>query len=148
LYRKLQFKIVLILVSFIVCIMTVVGMILIGNIFSYYNNDFVKEQSAVFTEEFIDELENSLEYDDYPERLKNTLWAYSAHLGIDTHRNYFILDADGNYLAGSVEKEDSKITKTNNLVRAISGVSSHDQKLGDPYTDWAQVLTSKILLAE
>ena len=142
-YRKLQFKIVLILVSFIVCIMTVVGMILIGNIFSYYNNDFVKEQSAVFTEEFIDELENSLEYDDYPERLKNTLWAYSAHLGIDTHRNYFILDADGNYLAGSVEKEDSKITKTNNLVRAISGVSSHDQKLGDPYTDWAQVLTSK-----
>jgi len=143
LYRKLQFKIVLILVSFIVCIMTVVGMILIGNIFSYYNNDFVKEQSAVFTEEFIDELENSLEYDDYPERLKNTLWAYSAHLGIDTHRNYFILDADGNYLAGSVEKEDSKITKTNNLVRAISGVSSHDQKLGDPYTDWAQVLTSK-----
>lgn len=142
-YRKLQFKIVLILVSFIVCIMTVVGMILIGNIFSYYNEDFVKQQSSVFTDEFVDELEKNLDYENYPERLNNTLWAYSAHLGIDPHRNYFILDTEGNYLSGSVPEEDSKITKTNNLVNAMSGKSSHEQKLGDPYTDWAQVLTSK-----
>lgn len=142
-YRKLQFKIVLILVSFIVCIMTVVGMILIGNIFSYYTNDFVNQQSSVFTESFITELEKNLQYEDYPERLKNTLWAYSAHIGIDANRNYFILDADGNYLSGSVSEEDSNIKKTENLVRAIAGSSSHTQKVGNSSTDWAEVLTSE-----
>lgn len=142
-YRKLQFKIVLILVSFIVCIMTVVGMILIGNIFSYYTNDFVNQQSSVFTESFITELEKTLQYEDYPERLKNTLWAYSAHIGIDANRNYFILDADGNYLSGSVSEDDSNIKKTENLVRAIAGSSSHTQKVGNSSTDWAEVLTSE-----
>ncbi len=141
--RKLQFKIVLLLVSFIVCIMTVVGVILIGNIFKYYTNDFVNQQAAVFTNDFVDELEKSLEYNDYPERLKNTLWAYSARLGIDGDRNYFILDAEGNYLSGSVSREDADIKKTKNLVKAISGTSSHEQSLGNSSADWAEILTSR-----
>lgn len=123
--------------------MTVVGTILIGNIFNYYTNEFTDRQASVFTEDFIKELKNSLEYDDYPERLKNTLWAYSARLGIDTHRNYYVLDSDGNYLAGSVSKGDSDIKKTQNLVRAIAGQSSHTQKLGNTVSDWAEVLTSE-----
>ncbi len=142
-YRKLQFKIVLILVSFIVCIMTVVGTILIGNIFTYYTKDFAEQQSSVFTEDFITELEKNLDYPDYPERLKNTLWAYSARLGIDAHRNYFILDENGNYLAGSASKENHNIKKTQNLVHAIAGTSSHSQEVGNSFTDWAEVLTSR-----
>ena len=115
----------LILVSFIICIMTVVGTILIGNIFNYYTKEFVDQQSSVFTDSFIEELEKNLEYKDYPERIKNTLWAYSARLGIDTHRNYFILDKDGSYLDGSIDKDAAKIKKTQNLVHAIAGQSSH-----------------------
>lgn len=123
--------------------MTVIGTILIGNIYTYFSHDFENQQLAVFNEGFIDELEKSLEFDDYPERLSDTLWAYSARLGIDANRNYFVLDKDGNYLAGSVSEEDSNIKKTENLVHAISGKSSHNQKLGNSSTDWAEVLTSK-----
>lgn len=133
----------LILVSFIVCIMTVVGTILIGNIFTYFTKDFVEQQSAVFTDDFVNELEKTLEYEDYPERLKITLGAYSARLGIDAYRNYFILDKDGNYLAGSVAEENSNIKKTQNLVHAIAGESSHEQKVGNEATDWAEILVSK-----
>lgn len=140
-YKKLQFKIVLIVVSFIVCIMTVVGMILIGSIFSYYTEDFVDQQETVFTEAFKQELTESLAYEDYPERLKNTLWAYSARLGIDAHRNYFILDSAGNYLSGSATEEDAGIRKTQNLIHAIAGKSSHTQKIGNSFSDWADVLT-------
>jgi len=142
LYRKLQFKIVLILVSFIVCIMTVVGTILIGNIFSYYTDDFTRQQSEVFTEDFLHELEKSLTYENYPERIKNTLSAYSARLGIDENRNFFLLDANGNYLSGSVAKEDSNIKKTQNLVHAIAGNTSHVQKVGNSSMDWAEVVVS------
>lgn len=123
--------------------MTVVGTILIGNVFSYYTNEFTDRQTSVFTENFLDDLRKNLEYDDYPERLKNTLWAYSARLGIDTHRNYFVLDSEGNYLAGSVSKSDSNIKKTQNLVHAIAGQSSHIQKLGNSVSDWAEVLVSE-----
>ncbi len=141
-YKKLQFKIVLILVSFIVSIMTVVGTILIGNIFSYFEDDFAVQQSSVFTEEFLGELKDTLEFEDYPERLKNTLSAYSARLGIDAHRNYYVLDADGGFLSGSVADGETHIKKTENLVRAISGESSHLQKLGASEMDWAEVITS------
>lgn len=123
--------------------MTVVGTILIGNIFNYYTKEFVDQQSSVFTDSFIEELEKNLEYKDYPERIKNTLWAYSARLGIDTHRNYFILDKDGSYLDGSIDKDAAKIKKTQNLVHAIAGQSSHTQKLGNSVSDWAEVLVSE-----
>lgn len=123
--------------------MTVVGIILIGNISSYYAKEFVDQQSSVFTDDFVDELKKNLEYKDYPERIKNTLWAYSARLGIDTHRNYFILDGEGNYLDGSVDIDTAKIKKTQNLVHAIAGKSSHAQKLGNTVSDWAEVLTSE-----
>lgn len=141
-YKKLQFKIVLILVSFVVCVMTVVGTILIGSIFNYFENDFKKQQSEVFTKEFNDGLKKTLLYDDYPEKLKDTLWAYSARLGIDSHRNYFILDADGNFLSGSISDSDISIKKTENLVKAISGESSHKQSLGSSQMDWAEVIIS------
>ncbi len=140
--RKLQFKIMLILISFIVCVMTVVGIILIGNIFKYYTNSFVTEQSSVFTDDFIAELNKSLSYSDYDERLKNTLWAYSARLGIDSNRDYYILDRDGNYIAGSRDKENSNIKKTENLVKAVSGTSSYKQTVDYSYADWAEVITS------
>ena len=123
--------------------MTVVGTILIGNVFNYYTNEFTDRQTSVFTEDFIKELNKNLEYNDYTERIKNTLWAYSARLGIDAHRNYFILDSEGNYLDGSVDKDNSDIKKTQNLVRAIAGQSSHIQKLGNSVSDWAEVLVSK-----
>ena len=142
-YQKLQFKIVLILVSFIICIMTVVGTILIGNIFTYFTKDFTKQQSSVFTEEFISELEVALSSPDYPERINNTLWAYSARLGIDNNRNYFVLDENGNFLSGSVSEDDAEIRKTENLVKAISGQGANKQHAGSSYMDWAEVLKSK-----
>lgn len=122
--------------------MTVVGTILISNVFTYFENDFIGQQSGVFTEDFIDELEKALTYSDYPERLKSTLGAYSARLGIDSYRNYYVLDADGNFLSGSVSDEDADIKKTENLVRAISGNTSHKQSAGNSMMDWAEVLNS------
>lgn len=121
--------------------MTVVGAILIGNIFSSFEDDFAVEQSSVFNDEFKKELGDALVFEDYPERLKNTLFAYSGRLGIDAHRNYYILDADGNFLSGSVSSE-MHVKKTENLVRAISGESSHLQKLGSSEMDWAEVIVS------
>jgi len=142
LFKKLQFKIVLILVSFIISVMTVVGTILIANIFTYYKNEFLNQQNGVFSESFTGELSELLDSDDYPEQIRSVLWAHSAHLGIDNYRNYYVLDSHGNYLSGSTDKESATIMKTENLLSAISGKSAHEQRYGSRVMDYAQVIKS------
>lgn len=142
-FKKLQFKIVLILVSFIVSVMTVVGTILIANIFHYYENEFLNQQNEVFSETFTEELSDLLESDDYPEQLRSVLWAHSARLGIDSYRNYYVLDSKGNYLSGSTDKDSAVIMKTENLLSAISGESAHEQHYGSRVMDYAQVVKSE-----
>ncbi len=142
-YKKLQFKIVLILVSFIIAVMTAVGTILIGNIFNYYSKDFLRQQNEVFTESFKNELSLLLDSDNSTEQLENALWAHSARLGIDSYRNYYILDSAGNYLDGSTDKDSADIRKTENLLSAISGTSSSSQNSGGRVMDFAEVIESK-----
>ena len=141
-YKKLQFKIILILVSFIITVMTAVGTILIGNIFNYYTNDFLRQQNEVFSDSFNKELSMILDTENAPEQIKNALWAHSARLGIDSYRNYYILDSQGNYLSGSTDKESADIRKTENLLSAISGTSSAKQSVGNRVMDYAQVIKS------
>ena len=142
-FKKLQFKIVLILVSFIISVMTVVGIILISNIFNYYTDEFLSQQNEVFTDNFKNELSQLLETDNSAEQLRNALWAHSARMGIDTYRNYYVLNSNGEYLSGSTDKESAEIRKTENLLSAISGVSSSDQNAGSRVMDYAVVIPSE-----
>ncbi len=139
-FKKLQFKIVLILVSFIISVMTVVGTILIANIFTYHKNEFLDQQNEVFSSSFTNELSELLASDDYPEQLRSVLWAHSARLGIDSYRNYYVLDSKGNYLSGSKDEDSAIIMKTENLLSAISGESAYEQRYGSRVMDYAQVI--------
>ncbi len=141
-FKKLQFKIVLILVSFIVSVMTVVGIILISNIFNYYTNEFLSQQNEVFSDSFRGELSQLLETDAPAEQIRNALWAHSARMGIDSYRNYYVLDSSGGYLSGSTDEKSADIRKTENLLSAISGVSASKQSAGNRVMDYAVVIPS------
>ena len=141
-FKKLQFKIVLILVSFIVSVMTVVGIILISNIFNYYTNEFLRQQDEVFSDSFKNELSQLLDTDAPAEQLRNALWAHSARMGIDSYRNYYVLDSNGNYLSGSTDEKDADIRKSENLLSAMSGASASKQNAGSRVMDYAVVIES------
>ncbi len=132
----------LILVSLIISVMTVVGTILISNIFEYYKEEFVSQQDEVFTDSLKKELSALLGTKNFEEQMKNALWAHSARIGVDSYRNYYILDKDGNYLSGSTDEENRNITKTHNLLSAISGTSSHEQSAGNKIMDYAVLISS------
>lgn len=142
-FKKLQFKIVLILVSFIVSVMTVVGIILISNIFNYYTSEFLRQQDEVFSDSFKGELSQLLETDTPAEQIRNALWAYSARMGIDSYRNYYVLDSNGNYLSGSTDEKSADIRKTENLLSAMSGISASKQNAGSRVMDYAVVIPSE-----
>ena len=140
-YRGLYFKIILILVVFILIIMSVVGAVLIANVLDFYNDEF----SNCMTQNFGRDgqlrvyLENAMEDTDtaaITQSQQNILASYSSRLGIDDYRSYYILDESGNFLAGS-DVQGGTLAKTPNLVAAISGEVGDAQNQGLGYADFA-----------
>ncbi|MBQ5390414.1 MAG: HAMP domain-containing protein [Clostridia bacterium] len=140
-YRGLYFKIILILVVFILIVMSVVGAVLIANVLSFYNDEF----STCMTQNFGGDgqlrvyLENAMEGADEAsaaQSQKTILFSYSSRLGIDDYRSFYILDSDGNFLAGSDAQGDT-LAKTPNLISAMGGSVGNAQNQGIGYADYA-----------
>jgi len=91
-FRSLQMRLVLILVLLVTVVMVVVGAFLISSVTSYQIRDFQTQISQVFTPEFILQLEKNTGSDDAPATLRDMLSAYSGLLGVDSHRDFFVLD--------------------------------------------------------
>lgn len=136
-FKKLQSKIVLILIVFIILIMTVVGTILLNNVFSFYTEDFVAQMDSFFDDEHTAILRESLKSDNYVERLKDKLTAYSSFLGIDPYRSFYILDEHGDFLDSNADLDNTNVTKTRNLLSAINGTSSGKQYAASAVMDYA-----------
>ncbi len=136
-FNKLQTKIVLILTVFIILIMTVVGTILLNNVFSFYTEDFVSQMDSFFDEEHTAILKESLKSDNYVEQLKDKLTAYSSFLGIDPYRSFYILDEQGDFLDSNADLDNTNITKTRNLLSAINGTIADKQYAASSVMDYA-----------
>lgn len=143
-FKKLQFKIVLIMIVFIMMVMMVIDTTLLNNVFSYYTGEFKQQLDDFFDEEHIDILKESLKSEDYAESLKDKLNAYSSFLGIDPYRSFYILDENGSFLENNsgTNNKDAIIKKSNNLISAINGENINDQYSGSGIMDYAVRLES------
>nr|MBQ4319427.1 HAMP domain-containing protein [Clostridia bacterium] len=141
-YRSLYFKIVLIFVVFMITVMAVVGTVLLNSVFSFYTRDFVGQLDEQLAPDapVRSELESVMTYDGYPAIQKDILDAYGTTLGIDTYRNFYILDMNGLFLAGSDEELGRSLTKTPNMLTAMTGGTGTKQPLGSEYSDYAVYL--------
>ena len=135
-FKSLYFKIVVILLIFVVAVMCVVGAILTNGVTSFYVNDFFNQMKECFgTESYmLTELSSAMEEDgstaNGAERMKSILSSYGSFLGIDRYRNYYVLDMDGEMLAGSDASlgESLMITpargNSNGFLRSISSFTA------------------------
>lgn len=141
-YKSLYSKIILILVVFIITVMSVVAVVLLGNIYSYYSGAFTQIMDSTFEEgsPLYIELQNSLGNADYVRRQKEILLSYSSILGIDSYRNFYILDMNGNCLESSDSANDAATEKTPNLISAMNRKTSGAQSQAVSYTDYALYL--------
>lgn len=144
-YRGLYFKIILILVIFTLIVMSVVGAVLISSVLGYYNDQFAACMTQNFGEDA--QLRQYLvaamtDADgDFAAKQKSILTSYASRLGIDDYRNYYILDADGNFLDGSDTAGGEALAETPNLVAAMNGQLGNANTAGSDYADYALPLT-------
>lgn len=144
-YRGLYFKIILILVIFTLIVMSVVGAVLISSVLGYYNDQFAACMTQNFGEDA--QLRQYLEAamtdadGDFAAKQKSILASYASRLGIDDYRNYYILDADGNFLNGSDTAGGEALAETPNLVAAMNGQLGDANTAGSDYADYALPLT-------
>ena len=137
--RSLYAKIILILVIFIITVMSVVGTVLLNSVNHFYTNDFVTqmEQNFAADGQLYGAIAGVMEEEGYVSSLKAVLQSFSARLGIDSYRNYYILDEDGTMLDGSDESLGQELLKTPNMLAAMNGRRGAEQSEGTDYTDYA-----------
>ena len=129
-FRSLHRKLVLVLVLLIVSVMAVVATFLINSMTSYHIREFHSQMSSVFTSEFILTLEQNAQDSG---ALQDMIEAYSAPLGIDEYRCFYVLDGKtGDYLSGSDDDYGAHLVKTPNILTAMTGrVGQQSETLGE-----------------
>ncbi len=120
-FKSIQWKIIAIFLLLTVSVMIVVGTFLLQNISAYYYNDFSNSlDTQVFSEDVIPDFEAALQGENGLYSCLDLLKVYSVRMGIDSFRNYYILDNSLNILGGS-SSETGTLTATSNLMLALDG---------------------------
>lgn len=138
-YKNLHFKIVVIFVVFTIVIMTAVGAMMLQSTVDFYADEFDMQMSGAFGDdsELLLELIRAFDSEDYYEKQNEILKAYSGSLGIDAHRNYYVLNENGAFLAGSDAHIGEKLEITPNIVSAMNGEVGCESRLFADYIDYA-----------
>lgn len=142
--KSLYFKIVLILLIFIIAVMCAVAAILIDGVTSFYVSDFNSQMEECFDEGglLMKELSSESAESGGVNEIKSILSAYGSILGIDQYRNYYVLDMNGEMLAGSDTELGENLTVTPNILSAISGSDRNEVSGNTDYSDWAIRITA------
>ena len=134
--KSIQWKLAAIFVLLVVAMMTVFGTFMQSQISSFYHNSFAEQMDTAFSAELTDILEDSAKGNDVVKKMKSILDIYSGRLGINTNRNYYILDkASGKFLDGSERNTDIKRSK--NVITAMNGKVGDDILHTSSYLDYA-----------
>ncbi len=137
--KSLYFKIVLILLIFIIAVMCAVGAILMNGVTSFYIGEFTEQMDECFDADglLMLELKQASDTESYAETMKDVLSSYGSILGIDQYRNYFVLNTDGEMLSGSDIALGSNLPVTPNILFAINDAEENIRMGGTDYADWA-----------
>lgn len=136
-FKSIQWKIIAIFLLLTVSVMIVVGTFLLQNISAYYYNEFNNSlDTQVFTETLTKEIDTALEGGDGVYKTLELLKVYSVRMGIDSFRNYYVLDKSLNILGGSSDA-GTAFNATPNLILAMTGKKGTLTDRNSAFMDYA-----------
>ncbi len=134
--KSVQARLVLIMVILIVATMIIVGTVLVNRVSGFYNDDFEKQVSTFFDGDLINEIQTAAD-ERNPEQIATVLEAHTGVLGIDSYRNYYVLSAEGEYLAGSSTVLGNQLQISDNIIRAMAGERGGEISSDGEFMDFA-----------
>lgn len=139
-FRRLQWKIVVMFVLLVFAIMFIVSGFMLTNIVHLYEKDFKTQTESVLGGEFSDSIVKVLKENgaDRSKKLQDVILAYSSQLGLDTQRKCGILRASDASEITSVLSETGTVEKTPNIILAMTGGTGDKFQFAADYMDYAR----------
>ena len=143
-FRRLQWKIVVMFVALVMVVMCVISGFIVLNTIRFYEKDFKNKMQTVMGGIFYDAVEDALE--DYPESgvstLTDILNAYSGQLGLGSERMCSVLRARDASEIATTASIRVKNEKTPNIISAMTGKTGDKFKFGSSYMDYAKYVNA------
>ncbi|MDY4977222.1 MAG: ATP-binding protein [Clostridia bacterium] len=136
-FKSIQWKLVGVFLLLVLSVILVSGTIMINSVSEFYHRDFVRQISQGLTEDVTKQLRIAARSDTPVEAMMECMSIYSSRFGIDSYRNYYILDENGNYLAGSGDGDGEQIERTENILAAMDGAVGDGVKVEQSVMDYA-----------
>ena len=136
-FKSIQWKLVGVFLLLVLSVILVSGTVMINSVSEFYHRDFVRQISQGLTEDVTRQLRIAARSDTPVEAMMECMSIYSSRFGIDSYRNYYILDQNGNYLAGSGDGDGELIERTENIIAAMDGAVGDGVKVEQSVMDYA-----------
>jgi len=141
-FKRLQWKIVVMFVLLVMAIMFIAFGFMTVNTVHFYERDFKNKTESVLRGEFTDGVINVLKSDDENKQAKllNVISAYSSQLGLGNDRKCSVLLAsDGSEIASTIP-QSSTAEKTPNIITAMTGKTGDKFVFMSDYMDYAHFI--------
>lgn len=137
-FKSIQWKIIAIFLLLTISVMIVVGTFLLQNISSYYLNDFKTTMSEqVFSSRLKEELSEAAQSENAVDEIEALMRVYSVRMGIDSFRNYYILDGKTCRVLSRSDPGGDAFFTTPNIVTAMGGMTGDNIDKDARYMDYA-----------
>ncbi len=141
-FKSIQWKILTVFILLVVSVMILVGVILMRNINDYYLKEFTTQMDRnVFSQDFAEQLSAAAKGEEPVAAMHGLLEAYNGRMGIDSFRNYYILDKIGN-IAFAPNGQTGTIAASSNLLSAMSGKLGNEINTASEIMDYAYPVTA------
>lgn len=140
-FKKMQWKIVVIFVALVLAIMLVIGAYMFNSIVKMYTNSFNEQMDKVMSGEFTtamtETLTSNLQGQERVNRINTVISAYSSQLGLSEQRQCAVLNAADASRIVSTGTGAETLEKTPNILQAMTGQAGKSSRFTSGYMDYA-----------
>ena len=139
-FKSLSLKISAMFVLLTISVIILIGTFMTDTTDRYYHDEFKNINNKVFSSDYVESLCLNIASSDGAAKIFNSVSAYSGQLGIDSYRNYFLLDgktgkAIGGYASNADMADSLEISA--NIITAMNGEPGDKVSSEKNYMDFA-----------
>jgi two-component system sensor histidine kinase VicK len=139
-FKSLSLKIGAMFVLLTISVIILIGTFMTDTTDRYYHDEFKNINSKVFNEDYVSSLCSYLGLDNEAQKIVDSVSTYSGQLGIDSFRNYFLLDGKtgksvGDYTSNPEMSHSLELSP--NIFSAMSGKIGNEVSSEQSFMDYA-----------